>query len=51
MKTHPQGGQHGFPDPNYMNNLKEDLKVRGITEAAILDHMRKHPNLRTNGRM
>jgi len=51
MKTRPSGGQHGYPDPNYIMNLRDDLTVRGITEAAILEHMRKHPRLRTDGRM
>merc|ERR1719323_456301 len=51
MKTSPHGGEHGYPDPNYLKNLREDLKVRGITEAAILEHLNKHPQLRNNGRM
>jgi len=51
MKTQPSGGQHGYPDPNYLTNLKDDLSVRGITEAAIVDHMSKHPGLRTRGHM
>ena len=47
----PSGGQHGYPDPNYLTNLKDDLSVRGITEAAVVDHMSKHPGLRTKGHM
>ena len=47
----PSGGEHGYPDPNYLKNLMEDLKVRGITEASILEHLRNHPDLRTRGRM
>ena len=47
----PSGGQHGYPDPNYLTNLKDDLSVRGITEATIVDHMSKHPGLRTRGHM
>ena len=47
----PHGGEHGYPDPNYLKNLREDLNVRGITEAAILEHLNNHPKLRNNGRM
>lgn len=51
MKTQPSGGQHGYPDPNYLSNLRDDLSVRGITEAAISEHMARHPQLRTRGHM
>ena len=51
MKTQPSGGQHGYPDPNYLSNLRDDLSVRGITEAAISEHMAMHPQLRTRDHM
>ena len=53
MKTRPTGGQqnHGYPDPDYLRNLREDLSVRGITEAAITRHLATHPGLRTQGSM
>jgi len=53
MKTSPRGGQqhHGYPDPDYLRNLREDLSVRGITEAAITTHLSSNPGLRTRGSM
>ena len=53
MKTSPRGGQqhHGYPDPDYLRNLREDLSVRGITEAAITSHLSNNPGLRTRGSM
>ena len=53
MKTRPTGGQqnHGYPDPDYLRNLREDLNVRGITEAAITSHLGANPGLRTQGSM
>lgn len=53
MKTRPTGGQHnhGFPDPDYLRNLRDDLSMRGITEAAITSHLGANPGLRTQGSM
>ncbi len=31
-KTNPYNGAHGYPDPNYFNNLFQELAQHGITE-------------------
>ena len=47
----PNGGEHGYPDPSYLKNLLEDLTGFGITDAAISEHQRKHPDLKTRGKL
>jgi deltex-like protein len=32
-KTYRKRGEHGYPDPNYLDNLISDLAQHGITEA------------------
>lgn len=34
-KTHPNGGAHGFPDPNYLSNVTGELAVKGIKPEII----------------
>ena len=47
----PNGGAHGYPDPSYLKNLLDDLSGFGITDAAISEHLRKHPGLKTRGKL
>ena len=49
MKTNARSTEHGYPDPQYLANLSQDLAGFGITEAEIAQHMASHPNLRTRG--
>ena len=47
LKTQKIGSEHGYPDPNFLANLMQELAGFGITEAEIGAHMTAHPNLRT----
>lgn len=49
MKTNISSSEHGYPDPQYLGNLAQDLAGFGITEAQIAQHMASHPDLRTRG--
>ena len=49
MKTNICSSEHGYPDPQYLANLAQDLAGFGITEAQIVEHMASHPHLRDRG--
>ena len=34
-KTSPHQGAHGYPDPNYFDNLWKELAERGITPDQV----------------
>jgi len=51
MKTVMSGGEHGFPDENFLKNLAQDLANFGITEAEISTHMVSNPHLRVQGHL
>ena len=34
-KTSIAGGPYGYPDPNYLNNVEQELKTFGITESDL----------------
>jgi len=51
LKTHRNGPNHSYPDPNFLTNLMQELAGFGITEAEIGAHMTAHPNLRTRGKL
>eukprot|EP00092_Neocalanus_flemingeri_P017470 GFUD01018898.1.p1 GENE.GFUD01018898.1~~GFUD01018898.1.p1 ORF type:complete len:454 (+),score=103.49 GFUD01018898.1:200-1363(+) len=51
LKTKVTGGEHSYPDDQYLGNLAQDLAGFGITEAEISTHMGRHPHLRDKGRM
>eukprot|EP00090_Calanus_glacialis_P027044 TRINITY_DN42554_c0_g1_i1.p1 TRINITY_DN42554_c0_g1~~TRINITY_DN42554_c0_g1_i1.p1 ORF type:complete len:423 (-),score=111.40 TRINITY_DN42554_c0_g1_i1:159-1427(-) len=51
LKTKTSGGEHSYPDDQYLTNLGQDLAGFGITEAEISSHMGTHTGLRQNGRL
>jgi len=51
LKTHLGGGEHSYPDAHHLKNLFEELAGFGISEAEILAHMRKYPNLKVKGHL
>lgn len=51
LKTNMGQGEHGYPAPDHIKDLKQELKGFGITEATISSHMANNPNLRANGHM
>ena len=51
LKTQKIGSEHGYPDPNFLANLMQELAGFRITEAEIGAHMTAHPNLRTRGKL
>jgi len=51
LKTFMTAGEHGYPDPHHLDNLREELEGHGITQAEIARHMGSHQDLRTRGHL
>jgi len=51
LKTKVSGGEHSYPDEQYLKNLAQDLAGFGITEAGISSHMGRHKGLRERGHL
>jgi len=51
LKTKTSGGEHSYPDEQYLSNLAQDLAGFGLTEAEISSHMGRHPSLRQDGQL
>lgn len=49
LKTKIGSTEHGYPDPQYLANLAQDLAGFGITDAEISSHMIKYSDLRSRG--